>query len=288
MKKPILKCNFCGNAQLSRFYERNDHLVVCNHCGLVSNKSQMSLEAMKNFYNEDYFVCKKELEKGYRNYFEDRVNITRTSCKRMDIILKCSSFNKGKLLDVGCASGFFLEVARQRGWEVYGVDVSHFCKEYAKNNLAIHIESDLFLNVPYEDDFFEVVTMWDYLEHSMTPRQDLLKAKKILKKKGLLIIATPDISSIPSRISKENWIGIKLEEHFYYFSKMILTNFLREQGFSILKTGYIGKYVSSSMVAERLKYYNKFIARLFKSFLTRINFSFYCNPFDIFFIICKK
>jgi len=287
MKKQILECNFCGSGGRKPLYGDDSHLVRCDGCGLVYTRAQMTLEMMKEFYNEDYFTSSNSLNKGYEDYFESRKNINRTFSRRLDLIERYTS-GPGRLLDVGCAAGFFLETAKERGWEVSGVDISELCAAYARDRLGIEVRNELFLHSGYEAGSFDMVTMWDYLEHSATPKEDILHAGKLLKEAGILVIATPDISSLPARLFKSNWIGIKLEEHFYYFSRDNLKRILAESGFDVVSSSYIGKYVSTAMFADRLVFYNKLLARAMGNLIRRIRFSFYCNPFDIMFLIARK
>ena len=211
----------------------------------------------------------------------------KTFLRRMDLLERYCG-KPGRLLDVGCAAGFFLQVAKQRGWDVHGVDISSLCVAYAKNKIGIDVRNDLFVNAEFGDGSFDLVTMWDYLEHSITPEEDIIKAGRLLREGGLLVIATPDISSIPARIFRSNWIGIKLEEHFYYFSRDVLSRFLKNAGFDVLRMSYIGKYVPVYVAADRLIYYNRFLSRTLGEILKKLRFSFYCNPFDIMFIIGRK
>lgn len=287
MKKAVLNCNFCKSTYQSVLYKNNPHLAVCNNCGLVFTNLQMTIKGMIHFYNEDYFISTNPMAKGYENYFNDKENIIKTFERRLNIIHRYCK-NHGKLLDVGCAAGFFLNVASHRGWDNYGIDISRICSRYARENFNIKVENNLFVNANFPDAYFDLITMWDYLEHSITPCDDIIKAAKLLKSEGLLVIATPDISSLPARIFKANWIGIKLEEHFYYFSKSVLLKFLAEKGFKILRVSYIGKYVSLSMLADRLIFYNKYLHLVLAKALKRFKMSFYCNPLDIMLIIARK
>jgi 2-polyprenyl-3-methyl-5-hydroxy-6-metoxy-1,4-benzoquinol methylase len=268
-------------------YRDNEHLLICNRCGLVYTKIQMTLKGMRHFYNENYFVSDDSLQKGYEHYFNARENIIKTFNKRMDLLQQYHN-KPGRLLDVGCAAGFFLHTAKERGWDVAGVDISKICAAYARDHFDIEVENKLFTDTDFKDESFDMITMWDYLEHSITPKEDIVKSWDLLRKDGLLAIATPDISSLPSRIFKSNWIGIKLEEHFYYFSKDLLKKNLIDTGFSVLDIFYIGKYVSSAMAADRLIFYNRFLSRSLGNILKKLNLSFYCNPFDIMLVIGKK
>ena len=228
MKNKVKHCNFCGNSKHSLLYDEYDHLVRCDSCGLVFLVDQMTLSGMKNFYGKDYFVSEDANSKGYEHYFNSRDNIIKTFTKRMKIIEKyCSS--PGKVLDIGCAAGFFLEVTKERGWENCGVDISKLCADYARSRLGVDIHNDLFLNVELNDGTFDLITMWDYLEHSITPKEDILKASALLKEQGLLVIAVPDIGSIPARIFRSNWIGIKLERAFLLFFKENFRGFISKK-----------------------------------------------------------
>lgn len=286
-KKTIIRCNFCGKDKNRLLYRDNSHLVKCDNCGLVYSIVQMDVDSMRKFYNEEYFISNDSVKRGYSHYFNDSKNILKTFRKRMKLINKYNT-GSGKLLDVGCAAGFFLDVARKAGWEAEGVDISRVCAEYARTELGLKVHNDIFVNLDFKEGSYDLITMWDYLEHSLTPGEDILKAEKLLKPGGILVIATPDISSLPSRIFKSHWIGIKLEEHFYYFSRQTLLKFLKSAGFDILKNCYIGKYVSSSIFGERLMYYNKFLFYATKKLFDKMGFSFYCNPFDIMCLVLKK
>lgn len=283
----IRHCNFCGNEHEKLLYKDYPHLVLCDKCGLVYTKAQMDVEAMKEFYHDDYFVSTNSVKKGYDDYFTAKRDICNTFSKRMDMIEKYATY-PGKLLDVGCAAGFFLEVARGRGWDVHGVDISEVCANFAKKTSGINVKTGLFVNTSFEENSFDLIAMWDYLEHSITPKEDIQHAWNLLKENGLLVIATPDISSIPARVCRTNWIGIKLEEHFYYFTREVLSKALKNVGFDMLKVGYIGKHISCDMVADRLRYYNLFLSRTIGKLLKKMKFSFYCNPFDIMLLIAKK
>lgn len=287
MKNSVLKCNFCGNTENVPIFRDNPHLVRCKRCSLVYTKEQMSMQAIEDFYNEEYFVSDNAISKGYEHYFDNRKNIIRTFRRRLDVIERHVA-SPGRVLDVGCAAGFFLHVAKKRKWDVCGVDISKVCARYAQDNLRINVHNDLFTNVKFSGQPFDLITMWDYLEHSITPREDIGRAYELLRPGGVFVVATPDISSIPARIFRSNWIGIKLEEHFYYFSRKVLSGMLRDSGFDIVKTAYAGKYVSAQILAARLIFYSGFLSRVVGPMLKNMKFSLYCNPFDIMIMICRK
>jgi len=85
------------------------------------------------------------------------------------------------LLDVGAAAGFFMDEARNAGWEVEGIDVSPEMSRWGRDELGLRIDTGLFQRADYTADSFDAVTMWDYIEHSIDPAGDFAKASEVLR-----------------------------------------------------------------------------------------------------------
>ena len=289
MKESVL-CLRCQRPASEKLYASLPNVVRCE-CGFVYTSPRMSKESLRGFYSQAYFENHSSEEMGYDNYVSDRHLVEKTLTRRLKEIQNRWGLRPGKLLDVGCATGFFLNVARQMGWNVTGVEISGYCCDYAKREFQLELHRGFFTEVALPDGSFNLITMWDYVEHSLTPDQDIERAFQLLAPGGLLVIATPDVGSLPAKIFKENWIGFKEYEHLYYFTKGNLVSFLKRSHFKILSTCHIGKYVSVKFFSKRLMTYSKFFGGLADKisdlpFLKRINF--YCNPQDIIYIAAKK
>jgi 2-polyprenyl-3-methyl-5-hydroxy-6-metoxy-1,4-benzoquinol methylase len=152
----------------------------------------------------------------------------------------------GKLLDVGCALGVFLYLARERGWEVYGVDVSRYAASYAREVFGLKVFVQELEDVQFPDKWFDVITLWDVLEHFTDPSLQLQEILRILKDDGIILTNAPNeeglirfLAGIIFRLSggKISYPVRKLYHHFhfYYFTQQTLQALLEKNGFTLVQ-----------------------------------------------------
>lgn len=164
----------------------------------------------------------------------------------------------GRLLDVGCYTGLFVESAQQIGYDAYGIEPSHAAVAHAhKRGLDSVVQGTVDqMGSHYKDDSFDVITMFDVIEHVTNPLETIQMVKKKLAPGGLLVISTPDFSSVLSRVQKSSWHAIVLQ-HLYYFSKQNLIRLVEQVGFTTSATKRLTRYFSVaflvSSVVERFK-----------------------------------
>lgn len=283
-------CDFCGSDR-SEPIPAPVPAVRClgPGCGVIYLKERLSAESLREYYSRTYFESSTSSDHGYDNYLADRPSIRKTFQKRLKLIESFYS-QKGSILDVGCAMAFFVEVAQQNGWTSRGIDISEFCVNYAQA-LRLNVQLSTLEQFEASNESVDVITMWDYIEHSTHPRRDLEKAYRLIKKGGLLVLATPDITSLPAKIFNKNWMGFKEHEHLYYFSGEFLKRKLQSMGFQVLKSQYAGKYISPEFFARRLGLYFPRISKWLRFLIRKKwipDWSFYCNPRDIVLIIARK
>lgn len=281
---------FCGTKSRAGLYKELPGIVQCSSCGLVYTTPRLKKEELELFYSKEYFHSEDSAVTGYDNYVSDRAMVEKTFNKRLERIESNWLPEKGKVLDVGCATGFFLSVARSRGWQVDGVEISKFCCDYALKNSNLKINQGFFTHINLPSDF-KLVTMWDYLEHSTTPDKDIKRAAELLVPGGYIAVATPDFGSIPAKIFRHKWMGFKTHEHFYYFTKKDLERMFREAGFEPVWTWYAGKYVSAKFFLDRLGSYFPDLAGTLNKAAAAAGLAdkvFYCNPFDIIYMVGRK
>ena len=282
-------CNFCGSADSKPFIPRL-RVVRCKGCGLVHTNERLPLEALREIYSKDYFTSAVSKDLGYDDYEANRVEIKRTFIKRLQMLERIRNGVKGNTIDVGCAMGFFVDTAQQSGWQAEGIDISGYCVNYGKSQ-GLKLSESTVQELNGLPESYDLITMWDYIEHSPTPKEDLKKAFQLLKKNGVLALATPDIASLPAKIFKENWMGFKEHEHLFYFSGKVLKKALKEIGFEIVREQYVGKYVSLEFFARRIGLYFPVISKWLRFLIKKnwiSNFQFYCNPWDITLIVARK
>ena len=141
----------------------------------------------------------------------------------------------GRLLDIGCATGFLLDEAGKQGWEVYGVEFSAWAVKYAREKLHLsHVVQGTLKDADFPKGFFDAVVMTDVIEHLVDPRSTLDEIRQVLRPNGIFCCTTPDIDSTISKMLKAKWWGIK-RAHLFYFNKKTLREMLEAAGFFPIK-----------------------------------------------------
>ena len=162
--------------------------------------------------------------------------------------------NGTRLLDVGCGEGFFLFNASKAGYTTKGIEISQDVAKYARREFGLDVEAKPFEELRFAENYFDVVTLWQVLEHVPYPLMVLKEVHKILKPGGLLATSTPDIEGILAKIFRRKWWNLR-RLHINQFTTKTLTDMLNRAGFkNVFSTNY-KEYISMSMlVIPVLKY----------------------------------
>jgi len=163
-----------------------------------------------------------------------------------------------RLLDVGCAGGAFLVAARDYGFNVTGVEPSHWLAESGRTQYGLDIRQGVLSPGMFPDKSFDVITLWDVIEHVSQPTELLGSIYRLLKPDGLLLVNYPDFGSWMARMLGKRWPFL-LSVHILYYTRKTMTLQLEKAGFKTvrikphfqsLKFGYIlkrmGPYVALS------------------------------------------
>jgi SAM-dependent methyltransferase len=285
----------CGLCQGDLFEAMGDarlaHLCRCATWGLVQVRTFPDPDELRRVYSEDYFKSHDSALMGYEDYERDRYCILKTAARRLDEIEKFSP-TRGRILDVGCALGFFLEEARSRGWQVDGVDISEHAAQFANERLGIAARAGMLREAGYDPESFDVATMWDVIEHVTDPVGELAYTASLLRPGGLLVLSTPDVGSLVARVTGPRWMGFKLaEEHLYYFSRRTISLALEKAGFDVLELTSIGKDVALDFFARRLRLYVPPLAVAVGKTVEVLGLdraAIYVNPRDILCAVARK
>ncbi len=166
---------------------------------------------------------------------------------------------KGHLLDVGCAGGFFVKVARDAGWDAWGIEPSRHSCAYAEKELGVQVKQGILRDRLFPESSFDVITMWDVLEHVGDPTADLLEARRLLKPGGWLLINFPDYSSMWAKLLKRRWWFL-INVHIYYFTPSTLSRMLRQTKASASSDQFHFQTLKLGYLAERLKPYSSILS----------------------------
>jgi 2-polyprenyl-3-methyl-5-hydroxy-6-metoxy-1,4-benzoquinol methylase len=141
--------------------------------------------------------------------------------------------NSGKALDIGCATGYFLEAAQSQGFDPYGIELSEYSASIAKRKFGDHkIFNGKLEDCDFKPEQFASISMFDLLEHVRSPLQTLTKAAELLDKNGVILVTTPDNSSFSNKLMGKKWTHYKLE-HFFYFNSKSLHLLAQQSGLKV-------------------------------------------------------
>lgn len=241
--RPSTACRGC-HSKVKPFLIKNGYtLTRCASCGLICSDVQGDYAAfVERYYQRGYFTGDRS-RMAYVNYEDDKPYITANMRKFLSLL---RSFKpSGKLLDVGCALGFFTELAMQAGYDAYGIDPSGYAITKAKKLVGDgRIQKAKLSDIPIRSKMYDIVAMFDVFEHLEDPAHDLGIVQKILKDDGIIIIATGDTDSFLAKVLGRRWTFYNPPQHLFYFNRTNLTNLLERSGFTPVSWMRIAKWVS--------------------------------------------
>lgn len=266
-----MKCFVCNNNQWSNKY---DNLLKCEKCGFIRARNHFFDISPGEIYNQKYF------SKGdYADYIREESSLVDNFKNRLKEIVKFKK--RGQLLEIGSAYGYFLKEA-DKYFAVTGIDIDSYVCEQARNISKKKIICGNFLDINFKNKKYDVICLFDTIEHLKQPKEYLQKIFKLLKNDGIVAIETGDIASLLPNIQGNKWRLIKPKYHLSYFSESTLTRLLRKIGFKIV-------HISHPAFARSIQ---QIIYKLFGFNLNRNNspseLKIKINTFDIVFVIAKK
>jgi SAM-dependent methyltransferase len=238
MYEKLEKCPVCGESKFNNFYICKDHVVsgesfalsACENCGLVFTNPRPVIDLIGNYYESRDYIPHSDkvslLNSAYRFFrnFNNR--------NKIEVVSRFSE--KGKMLDVGCGMGNFLNYSLKQGWEVTGVEPAEPARQAAEQLLGKNIYSDI-REIP-ENLKFNVISFWHVLEHIYDIKGVIDHAKNMLTKNGKIAIALPNNESFDARFYKEYWAAFDVPRHLYHFNINSFTYFIKNCGLKIIET----------------------------------------------------
>lgn len=228
-----MNCNLCGQnnykiVQLAGAYE----VVKCKNCRLIYVNPQPEEAVLFNNYNQDYFAP------WMKEQFAAREKMWKRRLKKIQTFKKT-----GKLLDVGCGTGLFINEARSKGWDVYGTEISSYAVDHVKKTFGIEVFEGKLNDANFPENFFDVITFWHVLEHTTDPLGNLIGAKRVLRPDGVMVVATPNIRNyiynffyLLIKLKREKLFSSSDREiHLYHFSADTLKKMIEKAGFASIR-----------------------------------------------------
>lgn len=277
--KKINNCKLCGNKDLRFLFKEFDknhgisgkfNLYKCENCKIIFLNPQPSYKELEKHYPKKKYYSLKNIETYeksrktrlklflYNLYFNEKKN--KPLQKVLFSLIKykvrgAKILPKRKLLDIGSGSGQFIYDMKHFGMEVYGIEPGEFNETDAKDKELNILKLDL-IQAKYPSNYFNIITINHVLEHVDNPIKIIKEIRRILKKKGDLIIGVPNYNSLAYALFKKNWYQLDAPRHLFNFSDTTLVKILEKEGFSIEKIRYNSRpsqFVISLLFALNIK-----------------------------------
>jgi 2-polyprenyl-3-methyl-5-hydroxy-6-metoxy-1,4-benzoquinol methylase len=226
-------CNLCGSPSehARMLFEKLDLRVVrCRQCGLVYVCPRLIQQELWKRYSQEYFDNEYLPSQGP---FDAQSNLARYR----PLLQKLRGYVPAgrNLLDVGCATGYFLEAARQDGWQVTGTEISEYAAEYARQKFGLEVLTAKIEEAQLPLGKYDAVTMWEVLEHLQNPMAALSAIHAVMSPGGVIGISSPNFASLTYLLVGKEWWVIGPTEHIYYFTLPTLRKMLEQVGFQMLE-----------------------------------------------------
>jgi 2-polyprenyl-3-methyl-5-hydroxy-6-metoxy-1,4-benzoquinol methylase len=240
-----MACTVCGSQDLKVLPSiAGFALAQCRACTHVFVAQSIDERQLDSAYREDYYKA-DAVGNGYDDYVgsaERRISGFRHKVARIERY----AAKRGSILDYGCAVGFFLKAAQERGWVGKGYERSEWAVEYGRRVLGLDIELAREDIDPFSAEAFDAVVLWDAIEHLDHPRQVIESIRRWLKPGGLLAVSTINSSSLGARLAGRTWRHFAPPHHLQFFTRRSLLRCLDDAGFDVKEVSANGVCFGSS------------------------------------------
>ncbi len=219
----------------------------CRGCGLIYTSPRVKASELLVAYGES----------------SDETYVTEADARSMNAYLSLSALRRhaprGRLLEVGCNAGYFLNAARV-GYEVVGIEPSAWARKLAVENLKLDVPASTLEEAHFPAASFDAAALVDVIEHLADPKGLVTELARVLKPGGVLYLVTPDIDSLSARLLGRRWWGLR-PAHVYYFSRATLSRLLANCGFEVVEARSYGRIFTWGYWLSRLTNYPRPIYR---------------------------
>ncbi|AMS27892.1 hypothetical protein AEM51_13575 [Bacteroidetes bacterium UKL13-3] len=239
----LITCLVCGSTLLSKELTCKDFVATgesfdlhrCNNCSFLFTNPRPRAIEIGLYYQSDRYVShagdKQNLSFMYKVY-----DVVRDYSIKQKLKLIKSYHPNGKLMDLGCGLGYFLNgVVKDKTFDALGVDVSTEAIDYVKQKFGYAVLGEDKLDT-IEEHSFDVITQWHVLEHVHLLNERMQQLKRMLKPNGTLFIAVPNSNSWDAKHYREFWDGYDVPRHLYHFNQKSFGLLMQKHGFEVIQT----------------------------------------------------
>lgn len=223
---PICKSGIFNNFMICKDYSVSQEsfaIVQCKKCHFKFTNPRPSPASLPQYYKSDSYIS--HTNKG-NNFINIAYKIARhfTINKKINFIK--TFHDHGNILDYGCGTGMFIERAKNKGWNVLGIEPSEEARAQISSKMQPFVYSSI-KDIKLKK-YFHIITLWHVIEHISDLQDTLKKLKKLMHPEGKIIIAVPNCESWDAQHYKEHWAAYDVPRHLYHFTQSSMGNLLSQ------------------------------------------------------------
>jgi 2-polyprenyl-3-methyl-5-hydroxy-6-metoxy-1,4-benzoquinol methylase len=253
-------CPVCKNKDITDFFAAKDYTVSsenftiakCNNCTHLFTQHVATQNEIGKYYQSNNYISHSDTQEGIINKLYHAVR-KRTLAGKKNLLQAETGKQQGKLLDIGCGTGAFLNAMKQAGWESIGLEPDDAARSKAAELYNLQpLASHEIYNLPH--NHFDAITMWHVLEHVHELQEYITQLKNMITATGRIFIAVPNYTSYDAQYYGVHWAAYDVPRHLYHFSPSSMKNLVEQHGLTIKKIKpmwYDSFYVS--MLSEQYK-----------------------------------
>ena len=233
-------CPICAGTALKHLWQVNGYSIArCQNCSLVFVENIVTPEELNAHYSA-----------WDTSYADDNTDCLTYYYEILRGLIESRYPQRGKILDVGCSAGQFLEV--MKGWECHGNEISPPFATIAQQRFGDSIVTGLFEDYPLQEEYFDVITLQDVFDHLRDPIAVLNKCNSMLKPGGLIVIKVHNISCLYAKVMGSGFYAVMPPTHLFYYDKGTLELALGKTGFQMVDSRFIAHLLRIRIIFYRL------------------------------------
>ena len=234
-------CPICNSDRLSHLWKVSGYTIArCDACTLVFVQEKVTAEELAAHYAGGSDEVYDDSNADCLNYYY----------RKLSDLIRVRFPKPGKILDLGCSRGWFLDV--MTGWECHGNEISTSDAAAAQERYGDRIVTGSFEEYPLRENYFDVITLQDVFDHFRDPIPALEKCYRMLRPGGLIVIKVHNISCLYARLMGPKFYAILPPSHLFYYNSRSLALALSKRGFQEVESKFIGHLLKVKTVFWRL------------------------------------
>lgn len=276
MYEKLSECPVCSASNLKNHKVVKDYsvsqesfnIMVCENCNFQFTNPRPNQEEIGKYYKSEDYISHSDKSNTPINFLYKLARKYALSSKKK-LINSITKNKKGRILDYGCGTGYFLKTMKDNGWKTYGIEPNDDARKIASSKSKVEENIE---DLKLKNKKFDVITLWHVLEHIHNLNETMKVLKTILKEKGKIVIAVPNIESYEQSVFEEQWAAYDVPRHLYHFSQDTMNTLILKHGLKIKKIHPMkldSYYIS--LLSNKYKFdKNKFIQSIITGYKSNI------------------